>query len=281
MNDRLNKRLFNDHEPPVVMGILNVTPDSFSDGGAYESVDAAVAHALRMIDEGAEIIDVGPESTRPGSEPVPAEEQIRRAIPVIKAIRAEQPHVPLSIDTRLSEVASAAVEVGATMINDVSALGDDPALVDVASRFGTWVVLVHRRGVSATMQAGGGPAYDDVIGEICSFLHKRIDWAESSGVNRSKVVVDPGIGFGKRAEHNLQILKHVERFTALGQPVLIGASRKRFIGITLGGSGAALRDEASSACAALAVCGGARIVRAHAVAMTAAAVRMAWAILRA
>lgn len=278
MSDRLAERLRGDREPPVVMGILNVTPDSFSDGGAYESVDAAVAHASTMIAEGAEIIDVGPESTRPGSEPVSVAEQLRRAIPVIRAIRAAHPEVSLSIDTRLAEVASAAVEAGATMINDVSALRDDPALVEVVSKSGAWVVLMHRRGMPATMQAGGGPDYDDVVGEISEFLRERIDWAVSSGVERSRIVVDPGIGFGKRVEHNLQILQHVETLTALGQPVLIGASRKRFISMTLEGVAPELRDAASSHCAALAVAGGARVLRAHAVALTVTAARMAWSV---
>jgi len=278
MSEHLNRRLHGRGEPPVVMGILNVTPDSFSDGGSYQSVDAAVAQASKMIDEGAEIIDVGPESTRPGSEPVEGDEQIRRALPVIRAIRAAHPGIDLSIDTRLAEVATAAIESGATMVNDVSALRDDPALVDVVSRSGVWVVLMHRRGMPATMQAGGGPEYRDVIQEIGVFLRERIDWAVAAGVDRSRIVIDPGIGFGKRVEHNLQILKHVQELTAFGPPVLIGASRKHFIDMTLGCDSPEARDAASSVCAALAVRSGARIIRAHAVAATVSAARLAWAI---
>lgn len=278
MSEHLDRRLLGEGEPPVVMGILNVTPDSFSDGGAYESVDAAVAQASKMIGEGAEIVDVGPESTRPGSEPVAADEQIRRAIPVIRAIRAAHPRIDLSIDTRAAEVATAAIEVGATMVNDVSALRDDPALVEVMSKSGVWVVLVHRRGMPATMQTGGGPDYRDVIQEIADFLQERVEWARAAGVDRSRIIIDPGIGFGKRVEHNLQILKDVDRLALVGAPVLIGASRKRFIGKTLGCETPQARDAASAICAALAVRGGARIIRAHAVAATVSAVRLAWAI---
>jgi len=278
MSERLDRRLQGEGEPPVVMGILNVTPDSFSDGGAYESVDSAVAQASRMIDEGAEVIDVGPESTRPSSESVSGDEQIRRAIPVLLAIRAAHPGIDLSIDTRLAVVATAAIEAGATMVNDVSALRDDPALVDVVASSGVWVVLMHRRGMPATMQTGGGPEYRDVVSEIAGFLRERVEWAVAAGVDRSRIVIDPGIGFGKRVEHNLQILKHVQKLTALGFPVLIGASRKRFIGMTLGGNFPRTRDAASVVCAALAVRGGARMIRAHAVAPTVSAVRLAWAI---
>lgn len=278
MSEHLDRRLRGEGEPPIVMGILNVTPDSFSDGGAYESVDSAVAHASKMIGEGAEIIDVGPESTRPGSEPVAADEQIRRAIPVIRAIRAAHPGIDLSIDTRLAEVATAAIEGGATMVNDVSALRDDPALVEVVSKSGVWVVLMHRRGSPATMQADGGPEYRDVIQEITDFLQERVEWAVAAGVDRSRIVIDPGIGFGKRVEHNLQILEHIQKLTVLGSPVLIGASRKRFIGMTLGGEVPEARDAASAVCAAFAVHGGVRIIRAHTVAPTVSAVRMAWAV---
>jgi len=278
MSDDLDKRLHGEREPPVVMGIVNVTPDSFSDGGAYASVDAAVAHAARMIDEGAEIIDVGPESTRPGSEPVSVDEQIRRAVPVIGAIRAARPDVDVAIDTRLAAVASAAIEAGATMVNDVSALRDDPAMAEVVSETGTWVVLMHRRGTPATMQTGGGPAYHDVIVEIAEFLQTRVDEALEAGVARSRIVIDPGIGFGKRVEHNLQILKHVPKLAGLGYPLLIGMSRKHFLGMTLSIESPKERDEASAVAAALAVRGGARIVRAHAVAATVSAIRMAWAI---
>lgn len=261
------------------MGVLNVTPDSFSDGGAYLAPDNAVARALQMIDEGAGIIDVGPESTRPGvAPPVSANEQIARAIPVIEAIRVANADIPISIDTRLAAVAKAALAAGADMVNDVSALRADPAMIEVVAASGATLVLMHMRGTPADMQAGGGPDYDDVIGEIAAFLDERRQYAADHGVDPTRIVLDPGIGFGKRVEHNLLILRHLDRFVALGQPVLVGASRKSFIGHTLGIEDPKDRLAGSLACAAMAAMAGAAIVRAHDVRTTVDVVRMCAAV---
>ncbi len=264
--------------PPLVMGILNVTPDSFSDGGDYFTHDAAVGHALNMIAEGADIIDVGGESTRPGAEPTPAEEQMRRAIPVIRAIRTRNSDVAISIDTRAAAVARAAVDAGADIINDVSALRDDPDMVDVVAASGAAVVLMHRRGTSRDMQNGGGPHYDDVIAEITAFLQQRRDFAAGRGIDRSRIILDPGLGFGKRIEHNLSILRHLDRFVALGQPVLVGASRKRFLGSVLDVDEPRQRLAGSLACAVIAALAGAAVLRVHDVLDTVEAVRLCSAV---
>ena len=260
------------------MGILNVTPDSFSDGGDYFEPDAAVARALTMIAEGADIVDVGGESTRPGAEPTPEDEQLRRTIPVIRAIRGRDPDVAISIDTRSAAVARRALEAGADMVNDVSALRDDPEMADVVAGSEAAVVLMHRRGTSLDMQEGGGPHYEDVIGEIAAFLQERRDFAASRGIDRSRIILDPGLGFGKRVEHNLMILKHLDRFVALGQPVLIGASRKRFLGSVLGIDEPKRRLAGSLACATIAAMTGAAILRVHDVRATVDAVRLCSAV---
>jgi dihydropteroate synthase len=234
-----------------------------------------------MIEAGADIIDVGPESTRPGSESVAADEQIDRAVPVIEAIRERHTDVVISIDTRLARVARAALAAGANMINDISALRDDPEMARVAAQARVPVVLMHMKGQPRNMQRHGGPAYEDVIGEICSFLLQRRDFAISRGVDPVNVVFDPGIGFGKRFEDNLLILRHLDRIIALQQPVLIGASRKSFIGHALGIEQASDRDLASVVCAVWALQAGARILRVHDVRATVEAVRMHQAIKRA
>ena len=261
-----------------LMGILNVTPDSFSDGGAYLSPGAAVDRALRMIDEGADVIDVGPESTRPGAEPVSAEVQIERAVPVIEGIREHDRSVTISIDTRLAVVARSAIEAGASMVNDVRALRDDGELAGVVASSGVELVLMHMRGRPAEMQRGGGPVYDDVIDEITSFLAERVAHAESHGVDRGRIIVDPGIGFGKRTEDNLRILRELRRFTELGLPVLVGASRKRFIGGVLSIDEPSDRLAGSLACAAIAVMSGASILRVHDVRETVEVARMCEAV---
>jgi len=212
----------------LIMGILNVTPDSFSDGGRYTSVEAAVAHARRMAEEGADIIDIGGESTRPGAEPVPLEEELRRVIPVVEAVRAELPRICISVDTYKAKVAEEALRVGADMINDVSALRFDTRMAEVAAEAGAPVVLMHMRGTPKTMQQD--PRYDDVVREIIEFLDERISWAVSQGIDREKIIVDPGIGFGKRPEHNTEILRRLGELKALGRPVLLGTSRKSFLG---------------------------------------------------
>ena len=278
MQRELQHRLISSSTTPLVMGVLNVTPDSFSDGGEYLATEDAVARALEMIAEGAEIIDVGPESTRPGSHPVPAREQIARAIPVIKGIRARHARIAISIDTRLAPVAKAATEAGADIVNDVSALRDDPAMLDCVAAAGAGVVLMHMRGRPADMQAGGGPHYQDVLGEITSFLEERRRYAVQGGVEPSGIIFDPGIGFGKRVEDNLLILRHLDKLVALGQPLMVGASRKSFIGRVLDIEDPKQRTAPSLACAAVAVMAGASIVRTHEVSATVEAVRICAAI---
>lgn len=263
------------------MAVLNVTPDSFSDGGDHFALGDAVEHARHMIAEGADIIDVGPESTRPGAQPVPEAEQIARAVPVIKALRASGDEIVISIDTRVASVARAALEAGADMVNDVSALRDDAAMADCVAASGAAVVLMHMRGRPADMQTGGGPRYDDVVSEIATFLEERKRYAVSRGIDASRIIFDPGIGFGKRVEHNLLILRHLHRIVALGQPVMVGASRKSFIGQILGSDIPKQRMAGSLACAVVAVLAGAAIVRAHDVRATVEAVRICAAVRRA
>jgi len=260
------------------MGILNVTPDSFSDGGDYFEQDAAVARALTMIAEGADIVDVGGESTRPGAEPTPEDEQLRRTIPVIRAIREHDPDVAVSIDTRSAAVARTALEAGADMVNDVSALRDDPEMADVVAGSEAAVVLMHRRGSSVDMQEGGGPHYDDLIGEIAAFLCERRDVAAARGIDRARIIFDPGLGFGKRVEHNRMILRYLDRLVALGQPVLVGASRKRFLGRGSEGDEPKERLAGSLACAAIASMAGAAILRVHDVRATVEVIRLCAAV---
>ncbi len=274
MQLQLRNRVVDPFTSPLVMGVLNVTPDSFSDGGDYSTTDKAVGRALKMIAEGADIIDVGPESTRPGSQPVPTDEQIARAIPVIEAVREANPTITISIDTRLASVARAALDAGADMINDISALGDDPGMAEVVARSGALVCLMHRKGRPIDMQRGGGPDYDDVIGEIRTFLRDRMRSAVARGIDKSRIIVDPGIGFGKRVEHNLLILKHLDRFVALGRPVLVGASRKSFIGKVLGTEDPRQREVGSLAGAVIAALAGAAILRVHDVRPTVEALRL-------
>ncbi len=208
---------------PRVMGILNVTPDSFSDGGSFVAVPAAVDHAKRMLDEGADLIDVGGESTRPGSQPVPADEQIRRVVPVIAAL----PGVIVSVDTSSATVARAALDAGASILNDVTA-GSDPDMLPLAASSGAPIVLMHMQGVPATMQLS--PRYHDVAAQVRDFLLARAHAAEQAGVDRKAIILDVGIGFGKTKEHNLTLLAALPRLADLGYPLLLGASRKRFMG---------------------------------------------------
>ena len=259
---------------PVVMGVLNVTPDSFSDGGRFVESDDAVTAALRMIADGAAIVDVGPESTRPGSSSVSVDEQISRAIPVIERIRTQDAAITVSIDTTSAKVARAAIDAGADMINDTSALRDDPAMAEVAARTGALLCLMHRRGMPAEMQLGGGPVYGDVIAEILAFLKERVELAAEAGIARERILIDPGIGFGKRTEDNLAIMKNINRFVELGHPVLIGASRKRFIGEVLGVDDPCDREAGSMTCAVLAAQAGAAIARVHDVRATVEAIRL-------
>ncbi len=261
------------------MGVLNVTPDSFSDGGQFAAPEQAVARADRMIAEGADIIDVGAESTRPGSDPVGPAEQIARAVAVIRAVHERHPGVLISIDTRSAAVAVAALEAGAGLVNDVSALRDDPALAEVVASRGVPVALMHMRGRPKTMQsADGGPTYGDVVTEVIEFLRQRIDWAVQHGISRERIMVDPGLGFGKTVEHNLELLRGLRAFEALGVPVLVGASRKSFVGAVTGVEVPHERLAGSLACVVAAVWGGAAIVRVHDVAESRQAVAMAQAL---
>ncbi len=253
-----------------VMGIVNVTPDSFSDGGLHDAVDNAVAHALRLVGEGADVLDIGGESTRPGAEAVPLEEELRRTIPVIERL-ATQVNVPISIDTSKPEVMRAAVAAGAGMINDVYALRRDGAL-DVAASLGVPVVLMHMAGEPRSMQ--DAPHYDDVVGEVHRFLAERIFAAEMAGIDRKRIVVDLGFGFGKSVAHNLALLAQFARFTELGVPMLAGLSRKKTIGTLTGRDVPAERIHGSIAAALIAVQRGAKLVRVHDVAGTVDALKV-------
>jgi dihydropteroate synthase len=213
---------------PVLVGVLNVTPDSFSDGGDFLDPERAAARAATMLDEGAQIIDVGGESTRPGSEPVPPGEEIRRVVPVIEQILANRPGATVSIDTYRAATAEAALEAGASMVNDVTALREDPHLAEIVAGARCPVVLMHMLGEPKTMQRY--PRYDDVVREVRDFLAGRAERAIAAGVEEESVILDPGIGFGKTLEHNLALLNHLDSIVELGLPVLVGASRKSFIG---------------------------------------------------
>ena len=255
---------------PQVMGIVNVTPDSFSDGGAHDTTDAAVAHALRLVEEGADVLDIGGESTRPGAAEVEVEEELRRVVPVIERLAA-QVAVPISIDTSKPEVMRAAVQAGAGMINDVYGLRREGAL-DAAAALGVPVVLMHMQGEPRSMQAA--PQYDDVVGEVHRFLAERIFAAEMAGIAKQRIVVDPGFGFGKDTAHNLQLLAQFERFAELGVPVLAGLSRKRSIGELTGRDVPADRVAGSVAAHLIAAQRGAAIVRVHDVAATVDALKV-------
>jgi dihydropteroate synthase len=244
---------------PRVVGILNLTPDSFSDGGIHASVDEAVAHGLRMAEEGADMLDVGGASTRPGADEVPAEEELRRVLPVIEQLAART-SLPISIDTSRPEVMRAAVAAGAGMINDVYALRRDGAM-DAAAELGVPVCLMHMLGEPRSMQ--DDPHYDDVVGEVHRFLTDRLFACELAGMDRRKVLVDPGFGFGKTLEHNLALLCALERFANLGSGVYAGLSRKRMIGTLTGRATPADRAAGSAAAALIAVQRGARMVRVH------------------
>ncbi len=244
---------------PRLMGILNVTPDSFSDGGRFLSTEAAVEHGLELCEHGADIIDVGGESTRPGSGPVDAEEEKRRVIPVIQRLR-EKIKIPISIDTMKSDVAAAALDNGADIVNDVSAMTFDKGMQEVVRKYRAAIVLMHMKGTPQSMQVA--PQYSDVIAEILSFLEQRVLHAIKAGIDKDRIIIDPGIGFGKAVKHNLLILKHVRAFKLLGLPVLIGTSRKSFIG-KLTNTETGQRMYGSVATAAWAAAHGVDIIRVH------------------
>jgi dihydropteroate synthase len=257
-------------DAPRVMGIVNVTPDSFADGGEHATVEAAIAHGLKLAEAGADVLDIGGESTRPGAGDVSIDEELRRVIPVIEAL-AHWVSIPISIDTSKPEVMRAAVEAGAGMINDVYALRREGAL-DAAAELGVPVVLMHMQGEPRTMQAN--PQYEDVVGEVHRFLAERIFAAEMAGIAKKRIVVDPGFGFGKNLQHNLQLLAQLRRFTELGVPVLAGLSRKRTIAELTGRDDPRERVFGSVAAHLIAAQNGATILRAHDVAATVDALKV-------
>jgi dihydropteroate synthase len=272
--------LLDPDRPPLVMGVLNVTPDSFSDGGQFASVESAVAHALSMAAEGADLIDVGGESTRPGSQRTPADEQLRRILPVLRALKGRLPDTTLSVDTTLAPVAEAALDEGVQVVNDISAGRDDPALLPLAGRRKCPVVLMHMQGTPATMQLN--PAYSDVTAEVTTFLKERAESAAAAGVDPGKILLDPGIGFGKTVEHNLRLLRDTRRLAGrLSRPLVIGTSRKGFIRKVAGDAPGAEDDRrfGTAATVAWAVANGAGVVRVHDVGAMAQVVRTTRAIM--
>jgi len=258
----------------VVMGVLNVTPDSFSDGGQFFDSGRAVERGLRMAADGAAIIDVGGESTRPGSSPVSDDEQIERVVPVIKALR-KKIEVPISIDTYKLEVAKAALEAGAGMINDITALSDE-RMAKLAAKHNVPVVLMHIQGTPATMQTE--PRYEDVVSEVLQFLLERAGRAEDAGIDKKKIFIDPGIGFGKTLEHNLLLLRNIDKFVATDYRVLVGTSRKSFIGKLTGKEKPGERIFGTAATVALCAAAGVSIVRVHDVAEMVDVVKVAGAV---
>jgi dihydropteroate synthase len=261
----------------LIMGVVNVTPDSFSDGGRHLDADTAVAGALRMVEDGADILDVGGESTRPGSDAVPPEEELRRVIPVIERL-ARDSDVPISIDTRRAEVAAAATAAGATIVNDVTA-GRDPGMFDAARDAKAGLVLMHMRGEPKTMQQD--THYDDVVGEVRGYLGERVEAAVAGGVERERIAVDPGLGFAKTTEGSRRLMRDIDAILSLGRPVLVGPSRKSFIGAALGDVPVGERLEGTAGAVAYLVSRGAHIVRVHDVAEMARVVRVVDAIRRA
>ena len=259
---------------PSVMGVVNVTPDSFSDGGINFCAEDAIASARRMVDEGAAIVDVGGESTRPGSDGVSLDEELRRVIPVLEAVAG----VPVSIDTAKAEVARRAIELGAELVNDVTALRDDPDLVGVVADAGAYLCLMHMRGEPRTMQEN--PRYDDVAAEVAAFLEERLAFAVEQGISEERICLDPGIGFGKTVEHNVELVRRLDVLLALGRPVVIGFSHKRSLGRMLGDPDATTGTVSASLGAAVAAYErGATILRVHDVRETVEALTVAEALL--
>ena len=256
---RCRDHTFNLADHTLVMGILNVTPDSFSDGGEYAAVNAAVERALAMQEQGADIIDIGGESTRPGSEPVSAEQEIERVLPVLQSLQGKL-DIPISIDTYKSDVAAAAIRAGASLINDISACRFDDAMAGVAASTNAGLVLMHIKGEPKNMQQN--PHYYDVINEVISSLQESVTRVLAQGVTEAQIAIDPGIGFGKRLEHNFHILRELRTFEQLGRPILVGPSRKSFIGTVLN-LPPDQRLEGTIAAATAAIMNGANIVRVH------------------
>ncbi|MBF0480899.1 MAG: dihydropteroate synthase [Desulfovibrionaceae bacterium] len=256
----------------LIAGIVNVTPDSFFDGGRFAAPQDAVAHGLTLLAAGADLLDVGGQSTRPGAAPVGADEEIARAVPVVAQL---SPRAPVSIDTFQAAVAAAALDAGAVIVNDVSACRFDPTLADVLAQYKPGYVLMHSQGRPQTMQAA--PRYDDVVGEILAFFEERLAALTAAGLPEERIVLDPGVGFGKTLAHNLAIMRGVERFFVLGRPLCLGVSNKSWIG-ELYGPGADHRPEATQAASALLAAKGVAVHRVHDVAGAARALTLAWAI---
>jgi dihydropteroate synthase len=269
---RTNRRTFDLAHRGIIMGVINVTPDSFSDGGNFIAVDAAVEHGLRLAEEGADILDIGGESTRPGAAPVSTGEELRRVIPVIEGL-AGKTSAALSIDTSKASVARAAVAAGAEIINDVTALRGDEDMARVTSESGCAVVLMHMRGTPRTMQQD--PQYGDVVVEVADHLEKRIAATRAAGIADDRIAIDPGIGFGKTAEHNLQLIAGLGRFASLGHPVLLGVSRKSFLATAAHCPDVEDRDVPTAVLTAEGYRLGARIFRVHAVRPNVQALRLA------
>lgn len=245
------------------MGIVNVTPDSFSDGGKYNTVELAIEHALQLIEQGADILDIGGESTRPGSESVSLNEERNRVVPVIKGIRVRNSSIPISIDTMKSQIAQEAIEAGATIVNDVSSGRYDASMFDIVAKYNIPFILMHMLGKPKTMQLN--PEYQNVVSEVYTFLQERISIAQSYGI--TTIMADVGIGFGKTLEHNVELLRHHAEFTKLNVPLVLGISRKRFIGALTGIENAADRDTATALLHALLLHAKADIIRVHNVAL--------------
>jgi dihydropteroate synthase len=260
---------------PTVMGVVNVTPDSFSDGGRYLDVERAVAHGRRLVEEGADILDVGGESTRPGSSPVDEAEELQRVVPVVERLAGLAPRV--SVDTTKASVARASLDAGARIVNDVTALRGDPALAGLVAERGAEVCLMHMRGEPRTMQEG--PRYDDVVDDVRAFLEERLAFAVAQGIAEEHVWLDPGIGFGKTVDHNLELLRRLDELVAIGRPVLVGTSRKSFLGRITGRPEDA-RVPGTIATCVLALARGATVFRVHDVAPVADALAVAAATLR-
>jgi dihydropteroate synthase len=258
-----------------IMGILNVTPDSFSDGGKFADTQSAIAQAEDLISAGADILDVGGESTRPFADPVSTEEELRRVIPVIEAVRQKH-KISISIDTTKAAVAREALKAGADIINDVSALKKDPEMITVVQQTSVPVIIMHMQGTPTDMQIK--PVYSDVIAEIIGFFTAQIDWITDKGVDRNRLIIDPGIGFGKTLQHNLSILKHLDKFSSLNLPLLLGHSRKRFLGDITGIPAEAQRDLATAVVTALCANKKISIIRVHDVAATRQALLLAEAV---
>lgn len=268
--------MFSRNAAPQIMGILNVTPDSFSDGGRYSTIDAAMRQVEIMLEEGVDIIDVGGESTRPGSSPVSAAEQINRVVPIIAAIQAGFPGLTISIDTCLSSVAEAALQAGATIINDVSAGMADAKMLPFAARCAMPIILMHMQGTPKTMQ--DNPHYQDAVSDIKIALQQRIDAALNAGIQPENIAIDPGIGFGKRTQDNIDLLAHLHQFVAMGFPVLLGTSRKRFMGSICPVSQPYELVTATAVTTALGVMAGVTMFRVHDVKVNRQAADVAWAI---